>query len=81
MVDFGEGTGGKVVFERGMRYFRCKKPLIEGAHKIFQTFRAYVTILKVVMFIVDSFKPEKKNSHCSLNADETSSFLLKGRKN
>ena len=28
-----------------------------GAQKIFQTFRAYLTILKVIMLIVDTFKP------------------------
>ena len=51
-----------------------------GAQKIFQTFTAYLTILKVVMLIVDTSKP-RKNPYCSLNANETSSFLLKGRKN
>jgi hypothetical protein len=57
MVDFGEGTGGKGEFNKEMRYFRRKKPLMVGAQKIFQTFRVYLTVLKVVMFKVDTFKP------------------------
>jgi len=50
-----------------------------GAQKIYQTFRAYLTIVKVVMLTVDTCKP-LKNPHYNLNANETPSCLLKGRK-
>jgi hypothetical protein len=56
MVDFGEGTGGKGVFNKGMQYFRLKKPLkVEGRKTFFKHLGLTLQFSKSLC-LVDKFK-------------------------
>ena len=56
MVDFGEGTGGKGVFNKGMRYFRRKKPLMVEGRKTFFKHLGLTLQFSKSLCLVDKFK-------------------------
>jgi hypothetical protein len=57
MLAFGEGTGGKGVFNKGMRYFRRKKPLMVEGRKIFFKHLGLTLQFSKSLCLEDTFKP------------------------